>query len=123
MGQMLFTGNMLWQTGPGAIMMAPVAFAMLMLTLAVAMLLFYLCLQRWLQRQNSSYASLEAASPAKHSKQADLDLYSAGFGGDDSANEQSDGTPRKPWHKQLGKSIWHERSSDRAYVPEWAWSS
>ena len=74
-------------------MMVPVTFAMLALSLAVAMLVMYLGLQWWIQRQHACYASLPITLHDPHEADISHEPYANNFGGDDSANEQSDGMP------------------------------
>lgn len=91
-GHILFTGSIAWQPGPGAQMMVPIVFAMLCLALAVALLAAYLTMQWWYQRQ-ACYAALPLTAPEPlQLVEMSPEPLGMSFGGDDSANEQSDGT-------------------------------
>ncbi|KAK9813843.1 hypothetical protein WJX73_001440 [Symbiochloris irregularis] len=98
MGQMLFTESVAWQPGPGrpgagAAMMAPAAFAMVVLALGVCMLLLYVCMHIVFERVGGYHrlpTTMQEHDPHEpHFKGLEL---SREFSGDDSANEQSEGS-------------------------------
>ena len=103
MGEMLFTGSKAWNDDyMGPAMMAPPAFAMLVLATSLALLLLYAVLDAW-HRRRQAYTSLPLSNVVAETR--DPEVFGVGIDDDSAhASSSSDGEPSPPCLRSLQQS-------------------